>query len=67
MIEVPGHKVEEVVSDLQFYSNYTLTVAPFNSRGEGPHSKAYHFSTPEGGKVIFLSACGMILYECGFR
>ncbi|XP_056117307.1 neural cell adhesion molecule L1.1 isoform X2 [Rhinichthys klamathensis goyatoka] len=48
MIEVSGHKVEEVVSDLQFYSNYTLTVAPFNSRGEGPHSKAYHFSTPEG-------------------
>ncbi|CAM4684069.1 unnamed protein product [Leuciscus chuanchicus] len=48
VIEVPGHKVEEVVSDLQFYSNYTLTVAPFNSRGEGPHSKAHHFSTPEG-------------------
>ncbi|KAK7131749.1 hypothetical protein R3I93_018344 [Phoxinus phoxinus] len=48
VIEVSGHQLEEVVSDLQFYSNYTLTVAPYNSRGEGPHSKAYHFSTPEG-------------------
>ncbi|XP_051737186.1 neural cell adhesion molecule L1.1 isoform X1 [Ctenopharyngodon idella] len=48
VIEVPAHKEEEVVSNLQLYSNYTLTVAPFNSRGEGPHSMAYHFSTPEG-------------------
>ncbi|XP_058620145.1 neural cell adhesion molecule L1.1 isoform X2 [Onychostoma macrolepis] len=54
---VHGNKVETVVSDLQFYSNYTLTVAPFNSKGEGPHSKAYHFSTPEGapGPVSFLT------------
>ncbi|XP_043092354.1 neural cell adhesion molecule L1.1 isoform X2 [Puntigrus tetrazona] len=48
VIVVHGDKVETIVSDLQFYSNYTLTVAPFNSKGEGPHSKAYHFSTPEG-------------------
>ncbi len=57
VIVVHGNKVETVVSDLQFYSNYTLTVAPFNSKGDGPHSKAYHFSTPEGGKVTFYSAC----------
>uniref|UniRef100_A0A8C1PW24 Neural cell adhesion molecule L1 n=1 Tax=Cyprinus carpio TaxID=7962 RepID=A0A8C1PW24_CYPCA len=57
VIVVHGNKVEMVVSDLQFYSNYTLTVAPFNSKGEGPHSKAYHFSTPEGapGPVSFLT------------
>uniref|UniRef100_A0A8C2H6D4 Neural cell adhesion molecule L1 n=1 Tax=Cyprinus carpio TaxID=7962 RepID=A0A8C2H6D4_CYPCA len=57
LIVVHGNKVEMVVSDLQFYSNYTLTVAPFNSKGEGPHSKAYHFSTPEGapGPVSFLT------------
>uniref|UniRef100_A0A672SK23 Neural cell adhesion molecule L1.1-like n=1 Tax=Sinocyclocheilus grahami TaxID=75366 RepID=A0A672SK23_SINGR len=57
VIVVHGNKVETAVSDLQFYSNYTLTVAPFNSKGEGPHSKAYHFSTPEGapGPVSFLT------------
>uniref|UniRef100_A0A671PRJ3 Neural cell adhesion molecule L1 n=1 Tax=Sinocyclocheilus anshuiensis TaxID=1608454 RepID=A0A671PRJ3_9TELE len=57
VIVVHGNKVEMAVSDLQFYSNYTLTVAPFNSKGEGPHSKAYHFSTPEGapGPVSFLT------------
>uniref|UniRef100_A0A8C1Q3V7 L1 cell adhesion molecule, paralog b n=1 Tax=Cyprinus carpio TaxID=7962 RepID=A0A8C1Q3V7_CYPCA len=63
VIVVHGNKVEMVVSDLQFYSNYTLTVAPFNSKGEGPHSKAYHFSTPEGGKVIFYSAFSFLTFE----
>ncbi|XP_051517191.1 neural cell adhesion molecule L1.1-like [Myxocyprinus asiaticus] len=48
VIKVYGQKVEEVVSGLQFYSHYTVTVAAFNSRGEGPHSQPYHFSTPEG-------------------
>uniref|UniRef100_A0A671P864 Neural cell adhesion molecule L1 n=1 Tax=Sinocyclocheilus anshuiensis TaxID=1608454 RepID=A0A671P864_9TELE len=56
-IEVYGNKVETVVSNLQFYSDYTLTVAAFNSRGEGPLSIEYHFTTPEGGKVTFNSAC----------
>uniref|UniRef100_A0A8C1I1I7 Neural cell adhesion molecule L1 n=1 Tax=Cyprinus carpio carpio TaxID=630221 RepID=A0A8C1I1I7_CYPCA len=57
VIKVYGNKVKTVVSDLQFYSSYTLTVAPFNSRGEGPHSKEYHFTTPEAapGPVSFVS------------
>ncbi|XP_051516368.1 neural cell adhesion molecule L1.1 [Myxocyprinus asiaticus] len=48
VIKVYGQKEEEVVSGLQFYSDYTVTVAAFNSRGEGPHSQPHHFSTPEG-------------------
>ncbi|XP_052449660.1 neural cell adhesion molecule L1.1 isoform X1 [Carassius gibelio] len=57
VIVANGNKEEMVVSDLHFHSNYTLTVAPFNSKGEGPHSKAYHFSTPEGapGPLSFLT------------
>ncbi|XP_050960944.1 neural cell adhesion molecule L1.1 isoform X2 [Labeo rohita] len=57
VIEVHGNKVEAVVSDLQFYSTYTLTIAPFNSRGEGPHSEVYHFTTPEGppGPISLLT------------
>ncbi|XP_073669092.1 neural cell adhesion molecule L1.1 [Paramisgurnus dabryanus] len=48
VLEVYGNKDEEVVSGLQFYSNYTLTVTAFNGKGEGPHSDPHHFSTPEG-------------------
>ncbi|KAK2886193.1 hypothetical protein Q8A67_017030 [Cirrhinus molitorella] len=57
VIEVHGNNVETVVSDLHFYSNYILTVAPFNSRGEGPHSKVHHFTTPEGapGPISFMT------------
>ncbi|XP_073731002.1 protein sidekick-2 isoform X8 [Misgurnus anguillicaudatus] len=48
VLKVYGNKDEEVVSGLQFYSNYTLTVTAFNGKGEGPHSDPHHFSTPEG-------------------
>ncbi|XP_016145729.1 neural cell adhesion molecule L1.1-like [Sinocyclocheilus grahami] len=56
-IEVYGNKVETVLSNLQLYSDYTLTVAAFNSRGEGPRSIEYHFTTPEGapGPISFLT------------
>ncbi|NP_571458.1 neural cell adhesion molecule L1.1 precursor [Danio rerio] len=56
VIEVPADAAEKIVSDLQYYSDYTLTITAFNSKGEGPHSEESSFSTPEGapGPVLFL-------------
>ncbi|XP_072552144.1 neural cell adhesion molecule L1.1 isoform X2 [Salminus brasiliensis] len=57
MIEVHGDKKEEeIVSGLEFYSDYQLSITAFNSKGEGPHSDPAHFSTPEGvpGPPSFL-------------
>ncbi|XP_051947701.1 neural cell adhesion molecule L1.1 [Xyrauchen texanus] len=48
VIEVYGQKVEEIVTGLKFYSQYVVTVAAFNSKGEGPHSQPHHFNTSEG-------------------
>ncbi|KAA0707341.1 Neural cell adhesion molecule L1.1 [Triplophysa tibetana] len=48
VVKVYGNKEEEVVSGLHFYTDYILTVAAFNSKGEGPHSELHHFRTPEG-------------------
>lgn len=55
VIEVPADAAEQIVSDLQFYSDYALTITAFNSKGESPHSKESSFSTPEGGKSSSLS------------
>ncbi|KAI4872672.1 hypothetical protein NFI96_004121 [Prochilodus magdalenae] len=41
-------KEEEVLEDLESYSDYQLSMTAFNSKGEGPHSDPSHFSTPEG-------------------
>ncbi|XP_041953546.1 neural cell adhesion molecule L1.1-like isoform X3 [Alosa sapidissima] len=56
ILVVHGTKTEETVTGLQFYSSYELTVTAFNNKGEGPHSKATAFKTPEGapGPPIFL-------------
>lgn len=51
-----GNKADEIsISGLQFYSSYQLTIAAFNSKGEGPLSEPKEFSTPEGapGPPIF--------------
>ncbi|XP_031422751.1 neural cell adhesion molecule L1.1-like isoform X2 [Clupea harengus] len=54
--EVRGNKAEATVGGLQFFSKYLLTLTAFNSFGDGPHSKAITFETPEGapGPPIFL-------------
>lgn len=59
VVKVYGNKEEEVVSGLHFYTDYILTVAAFNSKGEGPHSEPHHFRTPEGGqeKHIPITSC----------
>ncbi|XP_076875026.1 neural cell adhesion molecule L1.1 isoform X2 [Brachyhypopomus gauderio] len=50
-------KEEEILSNLEFYSNYELSITAFNNKGEGPHSEPSHFSTPEGvpGPPIILN------------
>ncbi|KAK3518783.1 hypothetical protein QTP70_012734 [Hemibagrus guttatus] len=47
VIVVKG-KEEEIVSGLEFYSNYELSITAFNSKGEGPLSSPKHIQTPEG-------------------
>lgn len=50
VIRVEG-KEEAIVSGLDFYSNYELSITAFNSKGEGPRSSPTHFITPEGGET----------------
>ncbi|XP_053096642.1 neural cell adhesion molecule L1.1 isoform X2 [Pangasianodon hypophthalmus] len=47
VIVVKG-KDEAIVSGLDFYSNYELSITAFNSKGEGPLSSPTYFSTSEG-------------------
>ncbi|KAG7323773.1 hypothetical protein KOW79_013475 [Hemibagrus wyckioides] len=53
---VMNGKEDEIMSGLEFYSNYELSIAAFNSKGEGPQSSPKHFQTPEGapGPVLNL-------------
>ncbi|XP_078144162.1 neural cell adhesion molecule L1.1-like [Centroberyx gerrardi] len=48
VVVVHGMKNSEEVTGLRLYSRYELSVAAFNSKGEGPYSPPQHFSTPEG-------------------
>uniref|UniRef100_A0A3B1IJE2 Neural adhesion molecule L1.1 n=1 Tax=Astyanax mexicanus TaxID=7994 RepID=A0A3B1IJE2_ASTMX len=41
-------KEEKIVSGLEYYSNYQLSITAHNSKGEGPPSDPVHFNTPEG-------------------
>lgn len=52
MVAVQGRKTSAEVTGLRLFSLYELSVAAFNSKGEGPHSLPHHFSTPEGGEMI---------------
>ncbi|XP_066526587.1 neural cell adhesion molecule L1.1 [Hoplias malabaricus] len=48
-ILVSGDRTEgEILSGLEFYSNYELSITVLNNRGQGPPSDPAHFSTPEG-------------------
>lgn len=44
-------KEEAIVSGLDYYSHYELSIAAFNSKGEGPLSSPTHFETYEGGET----------------
>ncbi|XP_066528484.1 neural cell adhesion molecule L1-like [Hoplias malabaricus] len=39
---------EEILSGLEVYYNYDLSITAFNNKGEGPHSDPANFITPEG-------------------
>ncbi|XP_064160877.1 neural cell adhesion molecule L1-like isoform X1 [Anguilla rostrata] len=47
-VEVKGPKEEVLLEDLRLYSNYIVSIAAYNSKGEGPYSTPESFSTPEG-------------------
>ncbi|XP_017571081.1 neural cell adhesion molecule L1.1 isoform X3 [Pygocentrus nattereri] len=49
VIVVYGDRKEQaVLSGLEFYSDYQLSIAAFNKKGDGPQSEPYSFKTPEG-------------------
>lgn len=41
---------EAILSGLEYYSVFALSISAFNSKGEGPRSSPKHFRTSEGGK-----------------
>ncbi|KAK1898048.1 Neural cell adhesion molecule L1, partial [Dissostichus eleginoides] len=62
-VAVHGMKTSEEVTGLRLYSRYELSVAAFNSKGEGPRSPPHHFSTPQGVTLLESpSEKSMILY-----
>ncbi|XP_041654294.1 neural cell adhesion molecule L1.2 isoform X2 [Cheilinus undulatus] len=48
VLETGAKEQKKVIGDLRPYSNYTLVVTVFNSKGEGPPSEMLKFTTPEG-------------------
>ncbi|XP_061122230.1 neural cell adhesion molecule L1.1-like isoform X1 [Syngnathus typhle] len=48
VVVVQGMKTAAEVTNLRFFSRYTVSVTAFNSKGESPASPAVGFSTPEG-------------------
>ncbi|KAL3064797.1 hypothetical protein OYC64_000931 [Pagothenia borchgrevinki] len=68
-VVVHGIKTSEEVTGLRLYSRYELSVAAFNSKGEGPRSPPHRFSTPQGApgppasfRLESTSEKSMILY-----
>lgn len=52
-----GDRKSGMIPDLEPFSEFSLTVSAFNSRGDGPESSPVEFETPEGGKT--RGKCGM--------
>lgn len=49
-----GERNHAVVTGLRPFSEYSLIVMAFNSRGNGPGSHPVSFKTPEGGEFCEL-------------
>lgn len=45
-----GERNHAVITGLRPFSEYSLIVMAFNSRGNGPGSHPVNFKTPEGGE-----------------
>ncbi len=50
VVDTGANEEKKVITDLRPYSHYTLAVAVFNSKGEGPPSETLSFMTEEGGE-----------------
>lgn len=48
VVETGATEVKRVIADLRPFSHYSLAVAVFNSKGEGPPSETLSFKTLEG-------------------
>lgn len=51
MVKTDPNEQKKVISDLRPFSHYSLEVAVYNRKGEGPRSEALSFETPEGGEI----------------
>lgn len=50
VVETGANEEKKAISNLRPFSHYDLAVTVFNSKGEGPLSKAMSFQTSEGGE-----------------
>lgn len=50
VVETGANEEKKTISNLRPFSHYDLAVTVFNSKGEGPLSKAMSFQTYEGGE-----------------
>lgn len=50
VVDTGASEEKKIINNLRPFSHYDLAVTVFNSKGEGPFSKAMSFQTSEGGE-----------------
>jgi hypothetical protein len=55
LVQAVEKNVREIeISDLNFYTNYSVRVCAFSSAGNGVPTSALHIMTDEHGRLILL-------------
>jgi hypothetical protein len=53
-MRVPGTEFSAVLSDIQEFVSYNISVRAYTSVGDGPFSDSMIVMTPEDGKLLML-------------